>query len=416
MNTVAIIGMGLSVQDLTESRLSMIMDADILVGGNRHLEAFPEFKGETYLITRDLPALGEYIRLHMERSRIVVLASGDPLYYGIGEFLINTLGKENISICPNVSSVAGAFARIKIPWQDAFVSSLHGRNQMAELLEAVIRHDKVALFTDPDHTPARIALFLIENGVSGVDMWVAEQMGSASEQVRCFNLKKAAQEVFSDLNMVVLIRQQKAIENRPEKRLCLGIPDTWLAHEKGMITKPEIRVIALSKLQLKTDHVFWDLGAGSGSISLEAALFIKAGRIISVEKNQKRLAQMEKNRERFGIANMAIVSADMPDGLRELPAPDRVFIGGGGKKLKSIIETTAARLREGGIVVINAVLLSSFETALNTLRLLHFETEYVQVQVNVGKKLEHDSRLEALNPVWVVSGHRVVKGQVDETS
>jgi precorrin-6Y C5,15-methyltransferase (decarboxylating) len=404
MNTVAIVGMGLSVEDLPGSHLSMISGADILIGGKRHLEAFCEFKGKTRLITRDLPALSDYIRSHMEGHRIVVLASGDPLYYGIGGFLINALGKENVSIHPNVSSVAGAFARIKTPWQDAYVTSLHGRKREQDMLDAVKQYDKVAVFTDPDHTPAWIALSLLKNDIDSVDMWVAEQMGSKTEKVQCYDLETASKKMFNDPNMVILIQKQAIVEKAKKYDLCLGIPDTWLAHERGMITKPEVRVISLSKLRLKTHHILWDLGAGSGSVSVEAALFIKQGRIIAVEKNPHRIEQMKSNKTRFNINNMEIVSAKMPEGLNELPPPDRVFIGGGGENLKLIIQTAAAHLRKNGIIVINSVLLSSLETAVNTLQSLHFETEFIQVQVNVGKKMPQDTRLEARNPVWIVTG------------
>ncbi len=404
MKPVAIIGMGLSAEDLTGSHLSMISDADILIGGKRHLEAFGEFKGQTRLITRDLPALSDYIRLHMEKHRIVVLASGDPLYYGIGGFLINTLGKENISIHPNVSAAAGAFARIKTPWQDAYVTSLHGRNREPEMLDAAKKHDKVAVFTDPDHTPTWIAASLLKNHIDQVDMWVAEQMGSKTEKVQCYELEIASKKVFSDPNMVILIRKQKMAEKIKKHDLCLGMPDSWLEHERGLITKPEVRAISLSKLRLRDHHILWDLGAGSGSLSVEAGLFIKQGRIIAVEKNPHRIAQIKSNKARFNIHNMEVVLAKMPEKLDELPPPDRVFIGGGGENLGLIIQTAAAHLLKNGIIVVNSVLFSSLETAVNTLQSLHFKTDFIQIQVNVGKKMLESTRLEATNPIWIVTG------------
>lgn len=404
MKPVAIIGMGLSAEDLTGSHLSMISDADILIGGKRHLEAFGEFKGQTRLITRDLPALSDYIRVHMEKHRIVVLASGDPLYYGIGGFLINTLGKENISIHPNVSAAAGAFARIKTPWQDAYVTSLHGRNREPEMLDAAKKHDKVAVFTDSDHTPAWIAASLLKNHIDQVDMWVAEQMGSKTEKVQCYELEIASKKVFSDPNMVILIRKQIMAEKIKKHDLCLGMPDSWLEHERGLITKPEVRAISLSKLRLRDHHILWDLGAGSGSLSVEAGLFIKQGRIIAVEKNPHRIEQIKSNKARFNIHNMEVVSAKMPEKLDELSPPDRVFIGGGGENLGLIIQTAAAHLRKNGIIVVNSVLLSSLDTAVNTLQSLHFKTDFIQIQVNVGKKMLGSTRLEATNPIWIVTG------------
>lgn len=405
MKTVDIVGMGLSLKDLSALHKSLIHHADILIGGKRHLHLFPEFEGETREITSDLPALASFIQKHMATHSIVVLASGDPLLYGIGDYLIRKLGRKAVTVYPNVSSVATAFARIKTSWQDAGVVSLHGRGGRADVLRALRSFEKVAVLTDPRRSPRWLADYLIKNGVQEITMWVAEQLGTPEERVRPYDLPVAAKKSFQDPNVVILLHhRQSKLATTPE--LFLGMPDECFDHQRGMITKPEVRVVSLSKLRLKSHHVLWDLGAGSGSVSLEASQFITRGRVIAVEKNPARIAHILANKARFHVPNLDVFEVVMPDRLAELPNPDRVFIGGGGRNLDAIINTAAARLNPGGVMVINTVVISSVSTALSALKSANFETEVVQVQLNTGRRMPTGDRMEAANPVWITTGRK----------
>ena len=405
MKTVDIVGMGLSPEDLSAVHLSLILDADILIGGKRHLHLFPGFEGEAKEITRDLASLGSFIQDRMATDRIVVLASGDPLLYGIGDYLIRKLGRDAITVHPNISSVAAAFARIKTSWQDAGVVSLHGRGREADVLRALRHFEKVAVLTDPQRTPGWLADYLIKSGTLNITMWVAEQLGTPGERVRPFDLSVAANKSFRDPNVVILLHHPQS-EPAATPALCLGMPDEWFDHQRGMITKPEVRVVSLSKLRLKPHHVLWDLGAGSGSVSLEASQFVPRGRVIAIEKDPARIVQIQANKARFHVSNLDIVQAVMPAKLADLPRPDRVFIGGGGRSLNTIINTAAACLRPGGVMVINTVVIASVATALSALESLDFETEIVQIQVNTGRRIPTGERMEAANPVWIATGRK----------
>jgi precorrin-6B C5,15-methyltransferase / cobalt-precorrin-6B C5,C15-methyltransferase len=189
-------------------------------------------------------------------------------------------------------------------------------------------------------------------------------------------------------------------------RLSLGAPDSWYDHSAGLITKAEVRAIALAKLRLATGHILWDLGAGSGSIAIEAALFVKRGQIIAVEQDPIKIKQIQGNRHRFGVRNLKIIQMAMPAGLSDLSPPDRIFIGGGGKHLKEIIMTAAQYLKRDGIMVINVVLIPNLEIAMTTLRKAGFEAEVIQVQIHRGQEMPWGDRLEAQNPVWVITGIR----------
>jgi len=405
MKPVAIIGVGMTLGDLTAKHLEIIETADILVGGKRLLNLFSESRARKKIIGKDIDGVVNFVRQEMKKQKVVVLASGDPLFFGIGRRLVNAIGAKNTRVYPNISSVSAAFARIQEPWDDVRVISLHGRKNEGRLLKALEGENKLAVFTDPKNNPAWLAVRLLENQILNYKICVLEALGSSSEKVSWYTLAEAARMKFADPNMVVLKRSP--IDTKAKERLLLGAPDNWFDHQKGLITKSEIRAITLSKLRLASDHILWDLGAGSGSVAVEAALLIKKGKIFAVEKNSERVTQIKNNKKIFGIGNLAAIQAELPQGLEELPRPDRVFIGGGGRRLKSIISAAAQYLKPEGVMVINTVLIPNVEAARATLEKLDFETEIIQVQINRSRQMPWAERLEALNPVWIISGFRI---------
>jgi len=404
MKKVTVIGMGMSSRDLTSAHLDLIRAADVLVGGKRHLEAFKDIPAKKMAITKKLTVLVHSIKKAMTSKRVVVLASGDPLYYGIGPRLINALGAKNVAIYPNVNSVAAAFARIGKPWQDVQVVSLHGRGNEQNLLESLRGIAPVAVFTDPQNTPVRIAGKLLKAQISGYDMWVCEQMGTDHEKVKRYTLRDAVRRKFTSPNMVVLQGTKSA--SPVDAELSLGTPDHLFVHERGLITKAEVRTVSLSKLKLEAKHVLWDIGAGSGSVAIEASLFVTQGKIIAIEKNADRVTQIVRNGERFNVANIRVVRAEYPVDTVRLPAPDRIFIGGAGRNLRAVIKAGASRLKKNGRMVINTVLLANIEAALKALQQAGFTSEVVQVQVSRSKDMPWSARMEAQNPVWIITGQR----------
>jgi precorrin-6Y C5,15-methyltransferase (decarboxylating) len=404
MKPVRIIGMGMTLEDLTARHLEIIDQADILVGGKRLLNLFKDSRARKKVIGKDIDGVVEFVRQEMKNQKVVVLASGDPLFFGIGRRLVEAIGTDNILIYPNISSVSAAFARLKEPWNDVKVISLHGRNNEDRLLQALEEEDTIAVFTDPKNNPARLAASLLENQFLNYKICVLEALGSSAEKVNWYTLVEAAGMKFADPNMVVLKRIP--LNQELKKPLYLGAPDNWYDHEKGLITKSEIRAITLSKLRLAAGHVLWDLGAGSGSVAVEAALLINKGKIFAVEKNSARIARIKNNKKRFGIGNLKVIQAELPRGLDKLPHPDRIFIGGGGKQLISIITAAAQCLKPKGVIVINTVLFPNVEAARGTLEKLDFDTEIIQAQINRSRPMPWAARLEALNPVWIISGFR----------
>ena len=375
MKTVTVIGMGMTPRDLTAEQLEIIENAEILVGGKRLLGYFEHCSAQKKSIDKHLKDVVAFIKKQMATRSIVVLASGDPLFFGIGAHLIKVLGGENVNVYPNISSVAAAFARIKEPWSNVRVVSLHGRNNEGVIFDALEKENVVAVLTDPNNSPARLARRLIEEEYVTFKMCVLESLGTTAERVNWYRLDRAAGMAFADPNLVILKRSTKDPDNI--RALHLGTPDNYYHHQQGLITKSEIRAITLSKLRLLKDHVLWDLGAGSGSISIEASLLIPAGKVFALEKNPQRVRHIEINKGRFGVKNLEVVHAVLPDGLTRLPPPDRIFIGGGGRDLQKIISAAAIFLKLDGLIVINTVLMQNVQAATETLETLDFKTSIV---------------------------------------
>jgi precorrin-6Y C5,15-methyltransferase (decarboxylating) len=404
MKTVSIIGVGTGPQDLTARHLSIIERADILVGGRRLLENFKDLRAQKQPIAKNIDGTVDFVKEKSKHQKIVVLTSGDPLFFGIGARMVAALGAGQVRIYPNISSVAAAFARLKEPWNDARIISLHGRKNENKLFGVLEKENKIAVFTDPKKNPGWLAARLIEKEFTHFKMCVLEVLGGDSEHFAWYTLEEAARMTFGEPNMVVLKRGP--LMSKPNNRLHLGAPDSWFDHLGGLITKSEIRAITISKLRLASDHTLWDLGAGSGSIAIEASLFVNKGKIFAVEQSPARIENIKNNKKKFNIRNLKAIQAELPAGLSGLPRPDRIFVGGGGKDLKAIITAAAKYLKSRGRIVVNTVLLPNLQVAMTTLNRLKFETDLIQVQINRSRPMPWAERFEAQNPVWIISGFR----------
>lgn len=417
MIPVHVIGMGLGPEDLTARHHKIISKAQILAGGRRHLACFKDHPAEKKRITGDMRGLIRHIRIEMREKLVVVLASGDPNFFGIAPLLVESLGTENVVIHPNISSVAAAFSRIKERWDDAVVVSLHGRRPENSFLDAVAASPKVVLFTDSKRTPAWIAGQLIEAGHEQARMCVLENLGASNEHVGWYLPAEAANRTFAALNVVVVKSLTSdtgpalPLDSNGRVRLQIGMPEGRYLHETELITKAEVRAVSISKLRLWPGLTLWDLGAGSGSVAIEASLLLRGGKVIAVEQNPRRISHIRQNRKRFKVRNLEIVQARLPDGLEGLSPPDRIFIGGGGEDLLPIIKAAASHLKSGDVMVVNTILLASLDGAMTLLKRLGFAAEVIQVQVSRGRTMPFGERLEALNPVWIVSGLKLEKGR-----
>lgn len=399
-DTIYLIGAGIEGQEgFSAKALEIIAKAGLLIGRQRHLDRFPEFSGEKVVLP-ELPALLELLRTTEKRA--VVLASGDPNFFGVGRFLLRNLPKERLEIFANVTSMQYAFARIKEPWDDAIFLSVHGRG-MGRSIDKIVAAEKACVLTDSVNTPAAIARELIDRGAEGFETWVCEDLGLPTEKFTRTDVKGLLTLQHSDLNLLILIRTwEPTLTNYP----LIGIDDDEFATIKKLITKQEVRAVTLAKLQLQNDLVIWDIGAGSGSVSIEASNLVPNGKLFAIEKNAQCVAYLKDNLTKFCARNVTLVEAEAPEGLEELPDPDRVFIGGAGGNLEEILEQVDRRLKSGGLIVINAVTLDTLSRSVELLEYHGYQVEVVCINVARTRPLTEYKLFEAHNPIYIISASK----------
>nr|CBX27541.1 hypothetical protein N47_H23630 [uncultured Desulfobacterium sp.] len=406
MKPVKIIGTGLNPDDLSKQTADIIAKAQVLVGGKRLLDCFADpfaDKGAKKIpVCGNLNEVVESIKAALsQKLNIVVLADGDPGFYGIADLLVNKLGKNNVEIFPNITTLQCAASRLKISWKDIVTVSLHGRSDLLPLLNSLSLNDRVGVFTDQKYNPAKIAEQLLLRGVDTFRMIVFENLCTEAENICELDLKDALNKTFSALNFVILDRI-----GHPEISLTPGMDEDTYIHQKGLITKKEVRAAGLAALKIRPDHTVWDLGAGCGSVAIEASVFAFKGRVVAVEKEPERVLQIKENIRRMGAYAVDAVCGDMPECLQALPDPDRIFIGGGLGHDDSVLIAAANRLKPGGRLVLHLVLTGSLMRAIKYLNDTRWPVSISQILVSRSVPLCDDMRLESQNPVFIVSSKK----------
>jgi precorrin-6Y C5,15-methyltransferase (decarboxylating) len=430
---LVIIGVGADgPTGLSADALSHIARARVLAGGKRLLDFFPGWAGERIVIDADLERVLDVLRGRYRQVKTVVLASGDPLFYGIGRVLLERFPREDLVFVPQVSSVQLAFARLKETWNDACVVSVHGRPRETLLPPLRRREHKIAVLTDAQNDPGAIAALLREHGLSAeYDLWVGEDLGTNAERIGLFSSHDEGRS-FSPLNVVVLLRkpQTPPTEREPGRGVpLLGIPDHALVYRQslpsrrvypggvdggdepdrsaGMLTRRDVRVLSVAYLQLHAGDVLWDIGAGSGSVSLEAARLDPALRVFAIEKDEAMLPYLKENVRSFALKNVAVVAGEAPEKLAGLPDPDRVFIGGNGGRLLDILAAVAGRLKAGGRIVANCITLETVAAAWGWFQGHGWQAEATSVQLAHSRRLGTLHSFEPENPVTIIRATRV---------
>jgi precorrin-6Y C5,15-methyltransferase (decarboxylating) len=388
---IHILGLGADgAASLCSDRIDRICTADFLAGGERHLRQFPQARGERFIVKNNLTQLVEELRKRHPEQRCVVLASGDPLFYGIGRYLIEAFGTQGLRIEPALSSMQLAFARAGIPWQDAALASVHGRDLRATLLPLLGRR-WIGLFTQDGDSPATVARFFLERGLTDYEAIIGENLGTTEEQVSIWmRLAEQAKQHFAPLNYLILQRLASPDRLASEERyraLVPGVPDdAFQRPEEGsaVMTRQEVRSVVLSKLMAPSEpgDTVWDIGAGLGTVAVEIAVLRPHVEVLAVECNLMRARFIHANRERFGAYNIRAIEGTAPEALEgETERPRMVFIGGSGDRLPAILDLASARLHEGGRLVANFVTLEHLMLMLERLRAWHWPFEVVEIQV-----------------------------------
>lgn len=393
--TIAVVGItDAGAASLSRETLGLVEAAQLLCGGERNLAFFEDHRAERLVLGANIEQVVE--RLRGETRPTVVLASGDPDCYGIGPLLAERLGRERVCIVPNVGAVQLAFARLGLAWQDAALLSAHGR-PLESILPAALLARQAAIFTDERTTPAAIARALLDAGDEDAEVDVFEHLGGPAERHVSGHLRDLVDATFAPLNLMVVRRLG------PPRHWPLGLPEEAFLHARGLITKAEVRAVSLAKLRLHPGATLWDVGAGCGSVSLEAAALAYPGGVYAIERDPQQLEYLAGNRRRFGAGNVRVVPGQAPAALADLPDPNAVFVGGSGGQLTSILVAAGDRVRAGGRIIMNLATLEHLGEALDLARKRGWETEIVELSVSRSARVGDLTRLEALNPVFIVT-------------
>jgi len=405
---LVIVGVGDDGLDgMTESARRIIADADLILGTPSMLTLLESMPARKEALEPEMPAALKQVREALAESKPVLVSSGDPLFYGVARYLCDRLGKDQFEVVPHVSSMQLAFARVKESWDDAYLTSLAGR-PIEVVVDRIRTAEKVGLFSSDEAPPNRVAQALLDRGIDYFRAYVCENLGSPDERVTQAELSELAEMEFDPLNVMILVRKP----NRPDRasrsgrHRMFGNPDDVFAQtlpKRGLITQAEVRSIALAQLDIRPDSVVWDIGAGSGSVAIEAAQLASQGTVYAIEPEAADVALIEANAESFGVPNIRPIVGRAPEVLTDLPEPDAIFVGGTGRQVGVVLRAAFARLCPGGRMAVNVVTVDGLAAALETLKQLTPDVEVWNITISRGIEQMDRVRFEAMNPTFLLA-------------
>jgi precorrin-6Y C5,15-methyltransferase (decarboxylating) len=404
---VFIIGIGDDgLEGVTSTARQFIQQAKLLIGPEHTLRLAPTQGAERLVVGANLEALVDRLA-NAKQGPIVLLASGDPLFYGVARYLCDRLGKDRFEVVPHVSSMQLAFARVKESWEDAYLTNL-ASHSLDSVLEKIRVADKVGLFTTEEASPSAIAKALLEHRIDYFTAYVCENLGSPDERVTHGELADLIDHDFAPLNVMILVRKPNVPDRASEAigHRLFGNPDEVFLQSKpkqGLITPAEVRAMALAQMDLGPRSIVWDIGAGSGSVAIEAAQIAAEGKTYAIEMDADDHELIRANAERFHAKNLTPVLGRAPEAWASLPDPDSIFAGGSGREISRLVDLAYERLRPHGRLVANT---GSIENLAEVHAVLQARTGDVKVwMINVSRgtyQLER-VRFDALNPTFLLS-------------
>jgi precorrin-6Y C5,15-methyltransferase (decarboxylating) len=404
---VPVIGVGPDgLAGLTARSRELLTAAEVVFGSDQTLRLLPELTAERVRIGADLPEVVERLQACLGRKRVAVVATGDPLFYGTARYLCERAGADNFEVMPHVSSMQLAFARIKESWEEAYLTDLSAR-PLDDVLDRIRTAETVGLFTSEEHHPGRIARELLARGIDYFTAFVCENLGGKDERITRGDLADIREMTFDPLNILIL-KRKPGRPDRPRsspKLRRFGNPDDVFAQTRpksGLITQAEVRAVALSQLDLHPGDVMWDVGAGSGSVAIEAAALLAPGPVYAIEQDSADYHLIVANAEAFGVTNVKPVFGTAPDVFAGLPPPDAIFVGGNGGEVARLLEAGWAALRPGGRLVTNVGTLDMLGATYAVLKRLASPVEVLLMNLSRGVEQLEALRFEAINPTFLL--------------
>ncbi len=403
---VHIVGIGDDgVDGMTAQARRLLEAADLLLGPESCAALLPAPLAARLQASVSLEELIERIEA-AKSQQIVVLASGDPLFYGTARHVCAKLGKDRFEVVPHVSSMQLAFARVKESWEDAFLANLSGQS-IERVIDRIRSSETVGLFTSEQWPPSAVARTLLEEGISYFGAYVCENLGSPDERVTQGSLADIAAETFGPLNVMILVRKARTADAPGQVGTRLfGNPDESFLQsrpKRGLLTPAEVRSLALAELGLRPDSIIWDVGAGSGSVSLEAAQLARNGMVYAIEMDPDDHRLILANAERFGVKNLQAVLGCAPEAWANLPDPDAIYVGGSGRDVAMLVEKAWGRLRVGGRLVTACNSIENLAAVHSLLRAHSGDASYWLVTIARGIEQMDRIRFESLNPSFLIA-------------
>ena len=414
-NVIHIIGLGVSeIAELSAQALKALTSADVVIGVERQLSTVKGILENVNAQQIELPKLSELVTLisQFENASIVVLASGDPLYFGIGRWFSKNYSSSNLQFYPGVSSIQAACHRLGVALQDVEVLSLHGR-PVEKIRTRLSRNKQLLILTDKNSQPQRLAQECLAAGFQASTITVCENLGYSEEKIGTWDASVLADEKqrFEPLH-VSFVSVQGIGGVLPEFP---GIPDhhfkTGAEPGKGMISKREVRLAILSMLQVSMGDVVWDIGAGCGGVAIELALWNERSTIYALEFNKERLAYLKENQLSFGaVQNLHVVEGRAPEALSNLPSPDKAFIGGSDGELSALLERVWKLLPINGVLVASGVIDSTKQQLKKFAQgLMPQQVESLEIGVKRGQLEEGGFNYVAKLPVEIFKFVKMVE-------
>jgi precorrin-6B C5,15-methyltransferase / cobalt-precorrin-6B C5,C15-methyltransferase len=404
---IHIVGVGHDgLAGLTARARDVLLSAEVILGPESVLALLPELRAERITLGADLAKAVAATNTAAERRRVALVTGGDPLFYGVARYLCDRIGRDRFEVLPHVSSMQLAFARIKETWEEAYLTNLQ-THPLETILERIRSADTVGLFPGEAEGPADVARQLLARGLDYFRAYVCENLGAPNERVTQGELADIAAMEFDPLNVLILKRKpgRPDLPARPARFRRFGNPDDAFAQSRpksGLITQAEVRALALARLSIFPASIVWDIGAGSGSVAIEAARLSEPGMVYAIEQDAADYHLILANAETFGVRNLKAVHGTAPAVFDGLPAPDAVFAGATDQGSARVLEAALAALRPGGQMVVNVATLESLGAAYAAFKKSGATVEVLLVNVARGTEQMETLHFEAVNPTFLL--------------
>lgn len=395
---ITLLGIGMGSQEtLTVQGKKAAKSADLIIGAKRMADAVRE-PGQAVVYEYRSDVIADYIRNHPEYEKVVIALSGDVGFYSGARKLLTALGgrESNVEVICGISSVVYFMSEIGLSWDDAKITSAHGKH--CNLISMIRHNQKVFSILGTGTAVAELAGKLVKYHMGEVLLYVGENLSYPDEKIFVKKAEELTNYEGQPLSVVC------AFHENPEPALSThGIPDEEFIRGKAPMTKEEVRSVSLSKLRLTEDSICYDVGAGTGSVSVEMALRADQGQVFAIEKKEEAAALLEENKQKFAVDNLEIIKGEAPQALENLPAPTHAFIGGSSGNLKEIVALLLGKNPQVRIVI-NCITLETISEALDVLKEYDFQQrEVVQLAASRSKEISRYHLMMGENPIYIIT-------------